>query len=130
MDKFRTLIVCACLLALVGCKAKSGIVGEWVGTQPSPIGGATDVTVKFNADGTFVRTTGSGPLSGETDGTYTYDDASKQLTMNQQKITIGGQEVKVTGGALPQGQPTSVTWTGSDQMTVKMALGDISLKRK
>lgn len=130
VNRINTLVVGACILALVGCKAKAGIVGEWTGTQPSPMGGPQDVTAKFNADGTYNLIRGSGQLKGETDGTYTYDDSTKQLTMNQQKIFIGGQEVKVTSGSLPPGSPAPVTWTSSDEIKIKMALGDISLKRK
>jgi|GEM_PF-4005156 len=146
MDKIRVLIAGACALALAGCQSSggptrgpeatgatsggTGIVGEWAGTQPSALGGTTNVSVSFKSDGTYVEKTGTGQFAGEVDGTFTYDDSSKQITMNQNKMLLGGQEAKITGGSFPPGRPTPVTWTGTDQITIKMPLGDLSLKRK
>lgn len=132
MDKKLLLVIGACAVALVGCKSKAGLVGDWTGTEPAITGGTSDVEAKFNADGTYSLIRGSGQLKSEIDGTYTYDDSSKQVTLTQQKMMIGGQEVKVTGGGaiFGKGQPSAVAWNSGDEVTIKMAMGDLSLKRK
>jgi len=132
MRSIAPYFICFCACALIGCKGKEGIVGEWQGTEPSMQSGTpTEVSVKFESNGNYSLVRGIGQLTSEVDGTYTYDDASKQITMNQQKMLLAGQEVKVTGGnPTGLGRPTPVKWESSSEITITRPVGDIHLKRK
>ncbi|MHB8638106.1 MAG: hypothetical protein ACYC96_16740 [Fimbriimonadaceae bacterium] len=114
-----------------GGPPKTAIVGEWTGSLPDIAGGRMTVLMKFNNDGTYSETTTSGQISSLTDGTYVYSDSSKQLTMNQKRMLMGGQEVKMNGGAATMNlAPSRVTWKGHGEILYKQGLNDYDLTRK
>jgi len=116
-----------------GCKAKNPIVGQWAGSEPSIMGGNMDLTADFGADGTYKISVGSGQAAIATQGTYTYDDSTKQLTLKQEKVTMGGNEIKVSGSSdisLGPSGSSPVTWVGDGEIKAKFGMTEMDLKRK
>lgn len=126
MDKKLALIVSVCLLTIVGCRTKGVVVGEWAASE-STSSGKMEFVAKFNADGSYSMTWTGGGSS----GTYTYNDAKRQITLNQKSMTIGGRVATVNRGqSSGPGRAVDVSWLGEDEFTIQAKDGDIDLKRK
>lgn len=83
----QTLAILILLVAVVGCKPKSPVVGKWTGNVSSQ-GQNIAMKFEFKEDGTF---TSSAPLMSLTivsSGTYKYEEGN--LTTTTEKIDLQG----------------------------------------
>jgi hypothetical protein len=136
-------LLSGCKSATIGAAADSnGIVGTWQGTQPNPMKNAKipagtnlgtlpdiAVTMEFSPDGLFSLKTGSGQINVELDGTYTYNDSAKQLTLKPEKMKIGTSETKMPDSQA-KSPPQVVTWKSPNEIEMRYGMSDLDLKRK
>ncbi len=109
------------------------LVGEWQGLQVMFLGGPSDVTIRYNADGSCSLTIGSGDLnmlSLELHGTYTYDEPCNSLTMTLRYVPAGEEDPEIAEQAAVWVGDVPVTWTGDDDISIETPWGDISLSRR
>lgn len=117
-----------CLFVLVGCNRGNNLTGDWQASQPGIAGAPVQINFKFNPDQTYAITMGSGQFTTEIDGTYKYDDATKALAMTQTKMKASGKDLNLPPQTTPE--TATLTWKSGDEISIKLGVSELSLKRK